>query len=236
MIYVRGLGNNEIYLLLSICLFILGIFLQYIIKVKFNSYAKTTLESGKSGAEIAQEMLDSFFIDDVKIKEVDGFLSDNYNPITKTLNLSSDVYHGRNISAAAVAAHECGHAVQHNRGYIFIHLRTLMMPMVAFSAKFLNIFIFIGFLMLNTNTLPLEIGICLFTVVTLFSIITLPIEFNASSRAIEWIKENNIVNDQEIKKAKKALTLAALTYVIATLSSITELLRLVGILNSRRDD
>ena len=223
------------YFVVLICFFV-SLIVQYLLSSRMKKYSQTKLSSGKSGAEVAQDILDDFFIDDVKIVEVDGFLSDHYNPLTKTLNLSSDVYHGRNVGSVAVAAHECGHAIQHNRGYLFLHLRSLMVPMVSFSYKFLNIFLIIGILMVDVNLVPLEIGVVLFSITTLFTIITLPVEFNASSRAIQWIEENKIVNDDELKSAKGALRLAAMTYLLAAISSLAELLRLIGMVNSRRND
>jgi Zn-dependent membrane protease YugP len=199
-------------------------------------YAQQDVSSGKSGAEVARQMLDDNDIYDVEIREVDGFLSDHYNPLNKTLNLSSEIYHGRNVGAIAVAAHECGHAIQHNRGYLFLHLRSMMVPMVSFSARFLNIFIFLGIIMINKSVLPLKVGIMLFAVTTMFSIVTLPVEFNASSRALRWIEDKDIVTRRELKSAKSALTLAAMTYVLAAIGSLAELLRLLSILNSRRED
>ena len=226
---------NNLYFIVILCFFV-SLIVQYLLNSKMKKYAQTNLSSGKSGAEVAREILNDYFIDDVRIIEVDGFLSDHYNPLTKTLNLSSDVYHGRNVGAVAVAAHECGHAIQHNRGYFFLHLRSLMVPMASFSYRFLNIFLIIGVLMLDVNLLPLEVGVSLFAITTIFTIITLPVEFNASSRAIKWIEENKIVDGDELKCAKGALKLAAMTYLLAAISSLAELLRLIGLVNSRRRD
>lgn len=234
------LGNiyldHNILLLISVGVFIFSIIVQMLLTSKMKKYAQQDVSSGKSGAEVARQMLDDNDIYDVEIREVDGFLSDHYNPLNKTLNLSSEIYHGRNVGAIAVAAHECGHAIQHNRGYLFLHLRSMMVPMVSFSARFLNIFIFLGIIMINKSVLPLKVGIMLFAVTTMFSIVTLPVEFNASSRALRWIEDKDIVTRRELKSAKSALTLAAMTYVLAAIGSLAELLRLLSILNSRRED
>ena len=212
------LGNiyldHNILLLISVGVFIFSIIVQMLLTSKMKKYAQQDVSSGKSGAEVARQMLDDNDIYDVEIREVDGFLSDHYNPLNKTLNLSSEIYHGRNVGAIAVAAHECGHAIQHNRGYLFLHLRSMMVPMVSFSARFLNIFIFLGIIMINKSVLPLKVGIMLFAVTTMFSIVTLPVEFNASSRALRWIEDKDIVTRRELKSAKSALTLAAMTYVL----------------------
>ena len=234
------LGNiyldHNILLLISVGVFIFSIIVQMLLTSKMKKYAQQDVSSGKSGAEVARQMLDDNDIYDVEIREVDGFLSDHYNPLNKTLNLSSEIYHGRNVGAIAVAAHECGHAIQHNRGYLFLHLRSMMVPMVSFSARFLNIFIFLGIIMINKSVLPLKVGIMLFAVTTMFSIVTLPVEFNASSRALKWIEDKDIVTRYELKSAKSALRLAAMTYVLAAIGSLAELLRLLSILNSRRED
>lgn len=235
MIYVSHDTLNILYFV-TIILFFTSLLVQALLQSKMNKYAETHLKSGKSGAEVAAEMLKDNNIYDVEILEVDGILSDHYNPINKTLNLSSAVYNGVNIGAAAVAAHECGHAIQHNRGYFFLFLRSMMVPLASFSSKFLNIIIIIGILMINHSLVPLEIGAILFAVTTLFSIITLPVEFNASSRALEWIEDNKIADEDEMKSAKGALRLAALTYLLAAIISLIQLLRIFGFINSRRRD
>jgi len=237
MIYIGGYGiDHNMLLLVSVVVFIISLIVQGMLSSKMRKYANIRSTCGKTGAQIAREMLESNDIYDVEIREVDGFLSDHYNPLNKTLNLSSGVFHGNNIGAIAVAAHECGHAIQHNRGYLFLHLRSMMVPMVSFSARFLNIFIFLGVIMINRSLVPLQIGIMLFTVTTIFSVITLPVEFNASSRALKWLERNDIVDRDELKDAKGALGLAAMTYVLAAIGSIAELLRLLSILNSRREE
>ena len=237
MIRIGGIYlDHDMLLLISVGVFIFSIIVQMMLSSKMKKYANQNVSSGKSGAEVAKQMLEDNDIYDVEIREVDGFLSDHYNPLNKTLNLSSEIYHGRNVGAVAVAAHECGHAIQHNRGYLFLHLRSMMVPMVSFSARFLNIFIILGVIMINKSVLPLKVGIMLFAVTTMFSIVTLPVEFNASSRALKWIENKDIVDRYELKSAKSALRLAAMTYVLAAIGSLAELLRLVSILNSRRED
>ena len=237
MIRIGGIYlDHDMLLLVSIGVFIFSIIVQMMLSSKMKKYANQNVSSGKSGAEVARQMLEDNDIYDVEIREVDGFLSDHYNPLNKTLNLSSEIYHGRNVGAVAVAAHECGHAIQHNRGYLFLHLRSMMVPMVSFSARFLNIFIILGVIMINKSVVPLKVGIMLFAVTTMFSIVTLPVEFNASSIALKWREKKDIVDRYELKSAKSALRLAAMTYVLAAIGSLAELLRLVSILNSRRED
>ena len=237
MIRIGGIYlDHNMLLLISLGVFIFSIIVQMLLTSKMRKYAQQDVSSGKSGAEVAKQMLEDNDIYDVEIREVDGFLSDHYNPLNKTLNLSSEIYHGRNVGAIAVAAHECGHAIQHNRGYLFLNLRSMMVPMVSFSARFLNIFIILGVIMINKSVVPLKVGIMLFAVTTMFSIVTLPVEFNASSRALKWIENKDIVDRYELKSAKSALRLAAMTYVLAAIGSLAELLRLVSILNSRRED
>lgn len=225
---------NDLYFL-TIGIFFLSIVVQVLLSSKMKKYSKQQLSSSKTGAEIAQEMLANSGIYDVKVISVDGFLTDHYNPLNKTINLSPNIYNGRSVAAAAVAAHECGHAVQHNKNYIFMYLRSALVPVCNFCSTFIMFFLLIGFMMINTSLLPLEIAICLYAVTTLFTIITLPVELDASNRALNWIDENNIVSGEEYDNAKSALRLAAMTYVLAALASLTELLRLVSIVNDRKE-
>jgi len=192
------------------------------------------LSSGRTGAEIAEQMLNDNGIYDVKIVSTDGFLTDYYNPVDRTVNLSPNTYNGSNVAAIAVAAHECGHAVQHARGYAFLQLRSAMVPMLTISSKYMMWIIFLGIMMIRTSLVPLQIGIGLFALTTLFSFITLPVEFNASSRALSWIKNNRVLDFREYRQANEALTWAAMTYVLAAIGSLAELLRLISILNNNR--
>ena len=232
---IINLNNIDLYYI-TIGIFFISLIVQIQLQSKVKKYSKQKLSSGKTGAEVAQQMLNENGIYDVKVVSVGGFLTDHYNPITKTVNLSTDVFNGRNVAAAAVAAHECGHAIQHNKNYIFLHIRTIMTPICAFSARFLTLFILLGFFMINISLIPIEIGIYLYAATTLFTFLTLPVELDASNRALNWIEENNIVDNNEYKDAKSALKLAAMTYVLAALASLTELLRLISIVNSRKED
>ena len=216
----------------------IGMLVQFRLKSKFATYAKVPTSSGLSGKEVAERMLHDNGIYDVKVVSVPGFLSDHYDPAKKTVNLSPDVYEGRNISAAAVAAHECGHAVQHATAYSMLSLRSALVPMVQISTNLAQWFILIGlglFSFGGGNSTVLLIGIILFAVSTLFSIITLPVEFDASARALKWLDSSHITLPQEHEKAKDALKWAALTYVVAALASIAMLVQYILIYQNRRD-
>lgn len=217
------------YQLIGFIAFIASLTVSFVLKSKFKKFSKEDLKVNFSGKEIAEKMLSDNFIYDVKIICVDGELSDHYNPINKTINLSHDVYHGRNIASAAVSAHETGHAVQHAKSYLFLKMRSILVPVVSFSSRFLSIIIFIGFLTIKKFPIFLEIGILMFAFTTLFSLVTLPVEFDASSRALDWIKANKIATKEEYPKAKEALSWAALTYIIAAIGSIAQLMHLLSI-------
>jgi Zn-dependent membrane protease YugP len=216
----------------------IGMLVQFRLKSKFAQYAKTPTSSGLSGKEVAEKMLHDNGIFDVSVVSVQGFLSDHYDPSKKTVNLSPDVYEGRNISAAAVAAHECGHAVQHATAYSMLSLRSALVPVVQISTNLSQWVILIGlglFSFGGGNPTILLIGIILFAVSTLFSVITLPVEFDASSRALKWLNSSHITLPQEHEKAKDALKWAALTYVVAALASITMLIQYILIYQGRRN-
>ncbi len=170
-----------------------------ILRSRFNTYAQTKLKSDWSGVEIANKMLREHGIDQVKITCIHGHLTDHYNPLTQTVNLSNQVYHGRNAAAAAIAAHECGHAVQHARGYAFLQLRSTMVPVLSVTTRFIPWTIIVGILLINTTLIPLTVGIALFALTTLFSFITLPVEFDASSRALAWMDNRGVVQAKNIK-------------------------------------
>lgn len=201
-----------------------------------SQFSNIKLQSGLTGAEVAKKMLNDSGIYDVKVISVDGVLSDHYNPLTKTVNLSEGVFYGNNIAAAAVAAHECGHAVQHAKGYAFLKLRSAMVPMVAFSSRWLSLLIFGGIFFMRTSLLPLKLGILLYGITTLFSFITLPVEVDASNRALAWLKDRKVIFGVEGRRASEALFWAAMTYVVAALGSLAELLRLISFVNRRNDD
>lgn len=224
---------------ISLLFMVLGMFVQYRLKSKFSTYSKIPTGSGLSGKEIAEKMLHDNGIFDVTVTSVPGFLSDHYDPAKKTVNLSPDVYEGRNISAAAVAAHECGHAVQHATAYAMLSLRSALVPVVQISSNLAQWIILIGlglFSFGGGNPTILLIGIILFAASTLFSIITLPVEFDASARALKWLGTSHLTSPEEYDKAKDALKWAALTYVIAALASIALLIQYILIYQGRSRD
>lgn len=226
-------------ILISIVFMLLGMLVQYRLKSKFAAYTKEATSSGMSGKEIAEKMLKQNGIYDVQVISVDGFLSDHYNPLNKTVNLSPDVYEGRNIAAAAVAAHECGHAVQHATSYAMLMLRSRLVPAVKISSNLSQWVIIAGLGMFGFgggNSTVLLVGIILFAISTLFSVITLPVEFDASARALRWLETANITTNAEHDKAKDALKWAALTYVVAALASIAMLVQYILIYQSRSRD
>ncbi|KAA9354099.1 zinc metallopeptidase [Larkinella humicola] len=207
------------------------------LRSKFNEYSQIGLSNGLSGKEIAERMLHENNIFDVRVLSVEGMLTDHYNPQDKTVNLSADVYYGRSVSAAAVAAHECGHAVQHATAYGPLKLRSAMVPFLTVSSSYLQWIILIGILLINTTIIPLAVGVALFAVTTLFSFVTLPVEFDASRRALAWVQSRNIVNQREYGFAKDALWWAAMTYVVAALGSLATLLYYASLLmGGRRSD
>lgn len=197
---------------------------QWRLKSKFRAYAQQSLRANLSGREVAAKMLADHGIRDVQIVSTPGRLSDFYNPTDKTVNLSEEVYHERSVAAAAVAAHECGHAVQHAQAYSFLRLRTALVPTLSSVSRVMPFILLAGIFMLRTSVIPLGIGIGLFALTTLFSFITLPVEFDASRRALAWMDRSGVVTSQEHAGAKDALWWAAMTYVVAALSSLATLL------------
>ncbi len=226
-------------LIISLVFMVIGMVVQFRLKSKFTEYGKVPTSSGMSGKEIAEKMLRDNGIYDVQVTSVNGFLSDHYNPANKTVNLSPEVYEGRTVSAAAVAAHECGHAVQHATAYSMLMLRSKLVPVVQVSSTLSQWVILAGLGMFGFgggNATILLVGIVLFAVTTLFSVVTLPVEFDASNRALKWLDTTNITTSQEHEKAKDALKWAALTYVVAALASIAMLVQYILIYASRNDD
>ena len=210
-------------LFLGISLLVSGL-----LRSKFSRYAKVPLANGLSGREIAEKMLRENGIYDVKVTSVEGFLSDHYNPLNKTVNLSPEVYSGTSISAAAVAAHECGHAVQHATAYSWLMMRSRLVPVVQLTSNLVNIVLLIGVIMAASgSTTLLLIGIAMTAVTVLFTLITLPVEFDASRRALAWLDRTNVTNNQEYSKAKDALKWAATTYVVASLAAVVTLLQYI---------
>lgn len=214
---------------------LLSFIISWRFKSKFNEYSQQMLMNGLSGKEIAEKMLQDHGISDVKVISVEGSLTDHYNPADKTVNLSPDVYHGRSVAAAAVAAHECGHAVQHATAYSWLQFRSAMVPALSVSSRYLQWVLLGGILLLNTFPALLLIGILLFALTTVFSFVTLPVEFDASNRAVAWLETNNITQRNETETAKSALKWAASTYVIAALSSLATLVYYIMIFMGRRD-
>jgi len=224
--------------LLTILFGVIGMLISWRLKSKFQTYSQVPLRSNLSGQEIAEQMLRDHGIYDVQVITVDGQLTDHYDPTKKTVNLSHDVYYGRNAAAAAVASHECGHAVQHARAYAFLQFRSAMVPALSVANGFMPILLMIGMMILYStgNTLVLTIGVALFAMATLFSFVTLPVEFDASNRALKWIKEQGIVNSNEYTMSKDALWWAAMTYVAAALGMLAQLLYYLNLLGGRRND
>lgn len=227
------------YYLLAGVLFVISMYVSNKLKSKFKKYSKTQLQNGMSGKEIAEKMLADNNIYDVQVVSVRGMLTDHYNPANKTVNLSEGVYHQRNAAAAAVAAHECGHAVQHATAYGWLQMRSQIVPVVGVASKLSNFVIMAGLVMTAVgsfgglgNTLFL-VGILLFAMTTLFAFITLPVEFDASKRALVWLENERMVTQQEHKGAKDALKWAARTYVVAAIGSLATLLYFIMIFMGR---
>lgn len=224
---------------ISIIFMLIGMLVQFRLKSKFKEYSEVPTSSRLSGKEVAEKMLKDNGIYDVNVVSVPGFLSDHYDPDKKTVNLSPDVYEGRNVSAAAVAAHECGHAVQHATAYSMLMLRSRLVPITQISTNLSQYVILAGIGILGFgggNQTVLLIGIVLFAVSTLFTLVTLPVEFDASNRALKWLNYSNITMPAEHEKAKDALKWAALTYVVAALSSVAMLVHYIMIYTSRSRD
>ncbi|MCM5529469.1 zinc metallopeptidase [Parasegetibacter sp. NRK P23] len=224
-------------MLVSIFFLLVSMLVSWRLKSKFKKYSEVALRSGLTGREVAEKMLRENGITDVKVISVDGFLSDHYNPTNKTVNLSPDVYHSNSVAAAAVAAHECGHAVQHATAYQWLTMRSKLVPAVQFSSSIVQWVLLAGVVMANAFPGLLLAGIILFAVTTLFSVITLPVEFDASKRALAWLGHTNVTNEREYPQAKDALKWAAMTYVVAAIASIVTLVQylLIYLSGSRRD-
>ncbi|MFK7932966.1 MAG: zinc metallopeptidase [Saprospiraceae bacterium] len=222
------------YMIVAGLLSMIGAFVSNRLKSKFNKYSKIGTRSNLSGLEVAKQMLDYYGISDVKIVQGKGFLSDHYNPMTKTVSLSPQVYQGRSIAAAAVAAHECGHVVQHNTGYAMLQMRSGLVPLVK-AASMAQQWLLIGaFMLINTFPQLMLITIAAFAVTTLFSLVTLPVEFDASNRALAWLEQSGITQGAEHDGAKDALWWAAMTYVAAALSALVMVLYLIMQYSNRR--
>jgi Zn-dependent membrane protease YugP len=223
--------------LLMIIVFIVSLIVQWRFKSKFKQYSEIGLLSGMSGQEVAERMLRDNGIYDVQVISVEGQLTDHYNPENKTVNLSADVFHSRSVASAAVAAHECGHAVQHARAYSWLSLRSTLVPVTNVASTIVQVTLFIGVMLLAFahNPLVLLIGVAGLAIITIFAFITLPVEFDASNRALAWLNNNYTVmqTSEEHKQAKDALWWAAMTYVVAALGSLATLLYYASMLNRR---
>lgn len=215
----------------------ISMLVSMVLKGKFTKYSKVSLRNGLTGREIAEKMLKENGIYDVKVTSVDGFLSDYYNPANKTVNLSPDVYNGTSVSAAAVSAHECGHAVQHATAYQWLTMRSKLVPAVQISSNLVNWVLLVGVIMAASggNTTVLLVGIILMAVTVLFSLITLPVEFDASKRALAWLNHTNVTTSDEYPKAKDALKWAAMTYVVAALAAVVTLIQYIMLYMGSRD-
>jgi Zn-dependent membrane protease YugP len=221
--------------LIAILVMLVSLFVSWRLKSKFAQYSQVGLQSGLSGREIAEMMLADHNIRDVRVISTEGQLTDHYNPADKTVNLSEGVYASRSAAAAAVAAHECGHAVQHATAYSMLKFRSAMVPALSVASRYMQWIILIGIFMINTSVIPLTVGVALFALTTLFSFITLPVEFDASNRALAWMDRRGVVTTQEHAMAKNSLKWAALTYVVAAIGSLATLLYYVSLLMGRRD-
>jgi len=226
------------YYLLAGIIFLVSMYVSNQLKSKFKKYSKIQLKNGLSGKEIAEKMLLDNGITDVQVVSTKGQLTDHYNPVNKTVNLSEAVYAQRNAAAAAVAAHECGHAVQHATAYNWLTLRSQIVPAVGFSSKISNFVIMAGLILMYSGSalgsMLFLAGIVLFAITTLFTFITLPVEFDASNRALAWLENKNMVTQEEHAGAKDALNWAARTYVVAALGSLATLLYFISMFLGRK--
>ena len=237
--FLLGFINYNSALLLMIAITVISFIVQWRFKSKFKEYSEMGLSSGLSGKDVAERMLRDNGIYDVQVISVEGQLTDHYNPENKTVNLSADVYNSRSIAAAAVAAHECGHAVQHARGYSWLSLRSTLVPVTNVANTLVQVTLTIGIMLFffAHNPLVLAIGVAALAVVTAFSFVTLPVEFDASNRALAWLNNNYSVmqTSGEHEQAKDALWWAAMTYVVAALASLATLLYYASFLLNRRN-
>ncbi len=226
-------------ILIVVVFAILGFVVSNRLKSKFKQYSQTALQANLSGAEIAKLMLADNNIHDVQVICVEGQLTDHYNPMDKTVNLSPDVYYGRNAAATAVAAHECGHAVQHATSYVWLNFRSAMVPIQNISGKILNMVLLASLFGGFALGLPYQwigyIVVGSYSIMTLFTLVTLPVEFDASNRALAWVQTRNVVTRQEYDMSKDALKWAAMTYVVAALASLVTLAYYIFVFFGNRD-
>ena len=216
-----------------IAVMVLSFVIQQVLNSKFNKYSKVGLHSGLTGAQVAAKMLEDHGITDVSITCIKGKLTDHYNPVNKTVNLSEEVYYGNSVAAAAVAAHECGHVVQHATGYAPLKLRSALVPVVSFSSNAVQWVLLTGVMIIKITPTLLYLGIAMFALTTLFSVVTLPVEINASARAVQWLDKAGITGPATKAKAVDALKWAAYTYVIAAIGSIATLIYYIAMARRR---
>ena len=221
------------YWFLFIAVAVVSYIVQLNLRRKFEKYSEIPLSSGMTGAGVAERMLRQNGINDVKVTAVRGQLTDHFNPLTKTVNLSEGVYNSNSVAAAAVAAHECGHALQHAKGYFPLKMRSALVPAVNFASKIMSWVLLLGMFLINVFPQVLMAGIALFALTTLFSFITLPVEINASKRALVWLNSTGITDVSNHEQAEKALRAAAYTYVVAALASLATLIYYIMISNRR---
>lgn len=221
------MGEYYVYMIIAGVLSVIGFVVSNRLKNKFHKYSQIGLRNGMSGQEVAETMLRHYLITDVKVVMGQGFLSDHYNPLTKTVNLSAPVFEGRSIAAAAVAAHECGHAVQHANAYAMLQMRSALVPVVSVAARAQQWLLIAAFLFLGSMPGLLLVAIIAFAITTAFAFITLPVEFDASRRALAWLDSSGTARGAEYDGAKDALWWAAMTYVSAALSALVMLVYLV---------
>ena len=219
--------------IIMIVIMVLSMLVQHMLQSRFSKYSQVGLPNGMTGADVARKMLADHGIYDVKVVPTNGMLTDHFNPQTKTVALSEGVYASRSVAAAAVAAHECGHAVQHAHGYAALRMRSALVPVVSFASNIVQWVLLAGVIFINVFPALLWIGILLFATTTLFSFVTLPVEINASARAISWLTQTGITDGQTRPMAIDALKWAAYTYVVAALGSLATLLYYIGL--ARRD-
>lgn len=223
------------YWILFIGIALISYIVQQNLNSKFKKFSKVPLSSGMTGREVAEKMLQDHGIYNVTVTSTPGHLTDHYNPTNKTVNLSPEVYNGNSVAAAAVAAHECGHAVQHAVAYAPLQLRSALVPVVSFASNWVQWILLAGIIMVQTVPSILFIGIILFAMTTLFSFITLPVEIDASRRATAWLQRAGITSNYDHPMAVSALRSAAYTYVVAALSSLATLIYYVLIFTGNRD-
>ena len=219
--------------ILMIVIMLVSMLVQYMLQSRFSKYSQVGLPNGMTGADVARKMLADHGIYDVKVVPTNGMLTDHFNPQTKTVALSEGVYASRSVAAAAVAAHECGHAVQHARGFAALRMRSALVPVVSFASNIVQWVLLAGVIFFNAFPALLWLGIILFATTTIFSFVTLPVEINASARAISWLTQTGITDGQTRPMAIDALKWAAYTYVVAALGSLATLLYYIGF--TRRD-